>query len=547
MNDIIVDPIKATEKRSAPELIIGLVGPLGADLDKVTEELVSAFDQVHCKTEIVTISQVIRTLIQEALGTTDIKVYLPESPEDLRIWTHMTAGNEIRKSAAENGVLAIAVLMHLKKSRLEQNSTIPQVYIIRSLKSPEELEVFRKVYGDNFILVAAHASRDLRITNLADLVARLRNEERTDRHRKIAMDLVNKDEAETDPYYAEHGQHVREVFPRADIFVKASDVARLRQSLTTFVELLFGTQPFHTPSRDEYAMFHAQAASLRSSTPSRQVGAVISTEDGNVVAVGTNEAPKPGGGLYWSDNGAGLPDWKKGYDSSDKMRMVLLKDVLERLKQQEGWLSSAKQERKTDDLIKEALPFMSEARLMDISEFGRNVHAEMAALLDAARRGVSVEGLTMYCTTFPCHDCAKHIIAAGINRVVYIEPYPKSRAKELFDEAIVVDPMDNEATKGKVRFEPFVGIAPRQYMPLFAFSKGERSIPDGDLPKESASTSSAQHFPRYSEIAETVAAMEVVYAPRLVQAQKKLEGNKTTLEANLRKAKEETEHRFDRY
>ncbi|MDN3612645.1 hypothetical protein QWZ16_23945 [Vibrio ostreicida] len=26
---------------------------------------------------------------------------------------------------------------------------------------------------------------------------------------------------------------------------------------------------------------------------------------------------------------------------------------------------------------------------------------------------------------FPCHNCAKHIVASGIKRVVYVEPYPK--------------------------------------------------------------------------------------------------------------------------
>jgi deoxycytidylate deaminase len=538
-----------TETPSAPELVLGLVGPVGADLEKVIEELVNAYSKVNFEIEIIRMSQVIRTLIQEALGTKDIKDYLPESPEDLRIWAHMTAGNAIRKITGEDGVLAMAVLMALRKARLERSNLTPRLNIIRSLKSPEELRVFREVYGDNFVLVAAHASRDTRIRNLADRVARSRNEERADRHQKIAMDLVNKDEAETDPYYGEHGQHVSEVFPMADIFVRASDEVRLGQSLGRFVELFFGTQPFHTPSRDEFAMFHAQAASLRSSTRSRQVGAVIATDDGNVVAVGTNEAPKPKGGLYWSDEDSGLPDWKKGYDSSDKMRMVLLKDVLERLKQEGDWLSTDKQAKKTDDLVTQALPFMSEARLMDISEFGRNVHAEMAALLDAAKRGVSVGGLSLYCTTFPCHECAKHIIAAGIKRVVYIEPYPKSRAKELFEEAIVVDPTDSEATKGKVRFEPFVGIAPRQYMSLFAFAKDERRIPDGGPSSEPMTNSpvSPQFHPRYFEIAETVAAMEVTYASRLLRAQKKLESENTTLELNLREERERIEQQFDRY
>jgi cytidine deaminase len=89
----------------------------------------------------------------------------------------------------------------------------------------------------------------------------------------------------------------------------------------------------------------------------------------------------------------------------------------------------------------------------------------MAALIEAARRGVSVLNCTMFVTTFPCHLCARHIVAAGIDRVLYIEPYAKSLAAELYPDSIAVETIEGNATQ--VVFEPFVGIAPRQYMHLF--------------------------------------------------------------------------------
>lgn len=46
----------------------------------------------------------------------------------------------------------------------------------------------------------------------------------------------------------------------------------------------------------------------------------------------------------------------------------------------------------------------------------------------------SLDGCEMFTTTFPCHICAKHIIAAGIKAVYYIEPYEKSLAIELHDD-----------------------------------------------------------------------------------------------------------------
>ncbi|HKK87772.1 MAG TPA: hypothetical protein VJ917_02910, partial [Saprospiraceae bacterium] len=99
------------------------------------------------------------------------------------------------------------------------------------------------------------------------------------------------------------------------------------------------------------------------------------------------------------------------------------------------------------------------------------VHAEMEALLCCSRIGVSpIEG-TLYCTTFPCHNCAKHIIAAGITRVVFVEPYPKSQAKILHgDEIVIKHEEEDSKTKEKVMFEPFVGFGPRKFIDLFSMN-----------------------------------------------------------------------------
>jgi cytidine deaminase len=101
----------------------------------------------------------------------------------------------------------------------------------------------------------------------------------------------------------------------------------------------------------------------------------------------------------------------------------------------------------------------------------------MAALLAAARLGVPVQGCTLYTTTFPCHNCTRHLISAGIDRVVYVEPYPKSRAADLHSDSVIIDP--SVAVEDKVRFEPFVGVSPRRYMELFTFGRRQRTAPEG--------------------------------------------------------------------
>lgn len=116
---------------------------------------------------------------------------------------------------------------------------------------------------------------------------------------------------------------------------------------------------------------------------------------------------------------------------------------------------------------------------MDVTEYGRSVHAEMAAITDAAARGVAIRGATLFCTTFPCHNCARHIVSAGLRSVVYIEPYPKSQAGSLFRDSISVDPEGDEV--GRVPFRSFVGVGPRLYLELFRSS--ERKQTNGDSVK----------------------------------------------------------------
>ena len=51
------------------------------------------------------------------------------------------------------------------------------------------------------------------------------------------------------------------------------------------------------------------------------------------------------------------------------------------------------------------------------------IHAELSAVLRAAREGVSVVGGTLYTTLSCCKRCSEMVAAAGISRVVYKEEY----------------------------------------------------------------------------------------------------------------------------
>ena len=51
------------------------------------------------------------------------------------------------------------------------------------------------------------------------------------------------------------------------------------------------------------------------------------------------------------------------------------------------------------------------------------VHAEMNVICYAAKRGLSLDGTIMYCTHSPCNNCLKHLIPAGVKKIVFKEDY----------------------------------------------------------------------------------------------------------------------------
>ena len=226
---------------------------------------------------------------------------------------------------------------------------------------------------------------------------------------------------------------------------------------------------------------------------SRQVGAAICTVGGEIVAVGTNEVPRAGGGSYWEGDEDDQRDHVAGSDASDQKKRVMTAEILGRLNQA-GWLSDDHKAKSPEELAAmalddEAAPVLRNTQLMRVVEYVRAVHAEMSAITDAARRGTSVRDCTLYATTFPCHHCARHIVAAGIRRVVYVEPYPKSLATDLHRDAIEMEP--ERETAGKVAFEPFVGVAPRQYSRMFSM------IPRKDRQGNAVRWDGAAAVPRY--------------------------------------------------
>lgn len=454
------------------ELVIGLVGAVGTDLTLVESTLTSRLELAGYSVKTIHISKHVMDEI------------VPDRNLEARSkYEHMHAkmdrGDLARELSEDNGILSLGVAKCIFDDRDQGHKTddaspsepVPRrCWIIKSVKHPDEVRQLRHIYQRGFYLIGVNSPKDAQETRL-EKVDGIKDE--VDR-----QEIMKRDENEHLP----HGQRLSDTFHLADFFVntegKTGDLAK---SLLRILDILFGA-PHETPTFDEYAMFLAFAASLRSADLSRQVGAVIARER-EIIATGANDCPRFGGGLYWPeynhDKGGyedteGGRDYKLGYDSNVRQRQAMIDEIVT--------LSAARKLSEED--LREVL---GDSPIKDLTEFGRSVHAEMEALLCCARNTVSARGCTLYSTTFPCHNCGRHIIAAGIERVVYVEPYRKSKWAELHEDAVVCGLGQDVTSKiKKVQCEPFVGVGPRRFFDLFSMRLGSgprlmRKNQDGDI------------------------------------------------------------------
>lgn len=437
------------------EIVFGIVAPLGTPCDLVEAALRARLEHHGYRASTIRLSHYLADGLRLDLRP------------DQRQEALMEKGKELRRGCREDYLALLAMSsIQERRRRGAHGQPIPRAaHIVRSLKHPEEALRLRNVYGRGFFLLGVSAPHHVR---LAELIKR-------NFPKDEALRLLQKDAAESD----EHGQQTRDVFELADAFLQVNDprdFSVIEAQVKRIVDLLM-TYPFHAPTEEEHAMFMAYSSAFRSADLSRQVGAVVVSPAGLVIGTGVNEVPAPGGGTwsasaprFWSEGANAGADYERGYDSNERERNKIVAKVIRAL------VSPGALADDSDEGL--VLRYGSQLRatgVMDLTEFGRAVHAEMFAILNCAKSGSSTMGATLYTTTFPCHNCTKHIVAAGIRQVVYVEPYPKSKAKALHDDAIVLTDEEDEpvhAGDRRVWFRAFNGIGPRRFVDLFSLTLG---------------------------------------------------------------------------
>lgn len=460
-------------EQDSPELVIGLVGSIGVDLDSVIKNIKESLSNVGYSSEEIRLTGYMTSISTGLTLRADSYV---NKYNDL-----IAYADAVRKKCNSNSALAGIGIVKIQSIRdrisgRDPRSDAPVIpaykhaFIIRQFKRREEVELMRETYGRKFVLISVYLSEPERVEEIAHKIEQFDTTPRTrDERLELARSLVRKDKHERDD---EFGQRVEEVFHLGDVFVPGKGEQKIEYTVSRFINAFFGSNKI-TPNKYEYGMYAATGAALRSSDLSRQVGAAIFSKEGEVIAMGCNEVPKAKGGTYWDEqNAEPVRDIDRRVDANHKRKQQIVHDFVTRLSSV-GALNAGN--RSTDEVVSDLLdePAIKESQLLDIIEFGRMVHAEMNAITDAARNGLALKGKTLFCTTFPCHMCAKHIVSAGIDRVVFLEPYPKSYAEELHSDSITFD----KNVTDKVLFEPFIGISPRRYRDIF--EKGKRKDSNG--------------------------------------------------------------------
>lgn len=460
---------KISEKfstRVSKELVIGFAGPTGCGISTVITSTKDSLERLGYTVYILKLSEFIKQAIKD--GT--IQDPRPgKNTKGDRYLKLQDGGNSLRKEF-NNAILAEYAIQEivLKRAKSQpENNTNPKdnpptknAYLIDQLKHNDEVDLLRDVYRNLFFLIGV-------VSISSNRLQRLEKGERIPS--TIAIEIMERDRQEEE----DNGQKLDKTLKMSDFFVStdSQNSKSISDHIERFCDLLHGQNTI-TPTHHEYGMYIAYAAGLRSACMSRQVGAAIVSTKGEILSTGCNDVPKGGGGLY------SFEDKSKDKRCVHTEEMICFNDKEKSLLKDE--IRSA-----LSSLTKDSSPLLEGAfldnaleqvfkasRIKDLIEFSRAVHAEMDALISLVRHGTEgVKGSNLYTTTFPCHSCARHIVAAGIHKTYYIEPYEKSLAQTLHSDAIKFDSNDSSTTEDMTHFIHFEGVSPSKYLHFFSMRK----------------------------------------------------------------------------
>lgn len=373
-------------------------------------------------------------------------------------------GNELRKKHGLH-YLAQEIIREIDKSCAESN--IEKV-VIDSIRNDKEVKFLRQF--PNFFLVSVYAGVDTRFMRL------YKEDKEYSRKAFEADDL--RDATEIFPY----GQQVERCNYESDIIVNnnkdievQNKVARegyISKKLDGYLALIEGGPSASLrPKKEEKLITLAYMESLSSSCLQRKVGAVIATEDGEVISTGYNHVP-PSEKTCLEQYGECYRNYLK---KSHAERIEFCPQCGRKIEiscnhcgHKVGNYRASCPKCDCDIEFDYICPNkdcgtkvfevftpggkQSIGKLLDVC---RALHAEEHAILNLSKAGsISLTHKVLYSTTFPCKLCANKITQAGIRKVVFGEPYTMPEAHTILKNK-------------QVQIDKFEGVKSTAFFRLF--------------------------------------------------------------------------------
>lgn len=407
-------------------VIIALTGSFGSGCTKIAEILEEKHNYHYEK-----ISDFLRKEVKQR------KINIGKLPLSKRRGKLQDMGNELRKEK-DCGYLIKQTMKRVRRKKIEKP------IVIDSIKNPREVIELRRY--PNAYLLAVNTSFNTRWDRVKD------KKYKGDYNQFVEDDERDKNEG------LEWGQNVEKCVDLADIYItndknrdSKSDWEEFEKKLYNYINLI--EEPgSRNPTIPELLMNNAYYTSLSSDCLKRQVGAIItipgyerkyrevkaSEVKEYVIASGYNAVPEK----------QQCCEVKFGECYRDKKR----KEFLKKMK----YCPNCKA--KLDSFPYKCpvcgTDFIKEYRGKTLG-LCRALHAEESAILQTSRLGgISLMGASLYTTTFPCLLCAKKIIAVGIKRVVWLEPYPDKEARGMLEKA-GIELVEFEGIKARAFYELF--------------------------------------------------------------------------------------------
>ena len=254
------DTTKHIQKRRSQELIIGLCGAIGSGVKALKDTLQSKLQASGYTVHHIRISDNISAINGNnfaALTGYDRYKNLQDAGDSLR---------KLHKSAffAEVAINEITIYRDAHFGTEGEDPDIVKTnqkvaYIIDQLKHPDEIDLLRTVYPNNFYQVALIRTEKERRVNLGDEQIEI----------KHIDELIRRDRKADH----QHGQQVEKALYNADYFIRniANQSKLMEASVSRLLSLIHG-QGGITPTYDEIGLFTAYSESLKSACLSRQVG-----------------------------------------------------------------------------------------------------------------------------------------------------------------------------------------------------------------------------------------------------------------------------------